>query len=147
MIGPLPEDAQPQPNDDMVPRFTNPHWCATALLGLLLAAPFCSTFAVLAGEVRAPGSLDTIVVQGKRLPESVPDEELQQQVRKTLHDDPFFYDEHVTVTVTNGVVHLEGIVLDASDIKDVLRIIKKKFPGAKRVINELEICREDSDDG
>jgi hypothetical protein len=29
----------------------------------------------------------------------------------------------------------------------VMRIIKKKFPGVKRVINELEVCREDSDDG
>ncbi len=133
----------------MLLRFTNRYWYVTALLGLLLAAPFGSTFALLAGEVSAsaPGSLDTIVVPGTRLPQSVPDEQLKQQVRATLHDDPFFYDEHVTVTVTNGVVHLEGIVLDASDIKDVLRIIKKKFPGVKRVINELEICREDSDDG
>ena len=133
----------------MRPRFTNCRWRAPALLGLLVAAAFCPTFTVLAGEASpsAPGSLDTIVVTGERLQESVRDEQLKQQVKTTLHDDPFFYDEHVTVTVSHGIVHLEGIVLDASDIKDVLRIIKKKFPGVKRVVNELEVCREDSDDG
>jgi hypothetical protein len=46
-----------------------------------------------------------------------------------------------------AAVHLEGFVLDYRDIKDVLRIIKRKFPHVKRVVNELEICREDSDDG
>jgi osmotically-inducible protein OsmY len=83
-------------------------------------------------------------VHGTKFP---PDEELKRDVKRALHEDPFFYDEHVTVTVEKGIVHLEGIVLDPGDIRDVMRIIKKKFPGVKRVINELEVCREDSDDG
>lgn len=106
-------------------------------------------FTVLAAETSLPatGPLQTIVVNGQKLPQPVPDEVLTKQVKTALHDDPFFYDEHVTVTVRNGIVHLEGVVLDAGDIKDVLRIIRRRFPGIKRVVNELEIVREDSDDG
>jgi hypothetical protein len=117
-----------------------------ALLGVMLGALVCPAFAASAGEARAPdaASLQTIVVHGTKFP---PDEELKRDVKRALHEDTFFYDEHVTVTVEKGIVHLEGIVLDPGDIRDVMRIIKKKFPGVKRVINELEVCREDSDDG
>ena len=109
----------------------------------------CPGFTVLAAETSLPatGPLQTIVVNGQKLPQPVPDEVLTKQVKTALHDDPFFYDEHVNITVTNGIVHLEGFVLDYRDIKDVLRLIKRKFPHVKRVVNELEICREDSDDG
>jgi len=69
-----------------------------------------------------------------------PDEEVKRQVETALHDDPYFYDEHVTVTVTNGVVHLEGMVFDASDIPAAVRIIRKKVGDAKRVVEKLEIC-------
>jgi osmotically-inducible protein OsmY len=85
-------------------------------------------------------SLQTIVVTAKRVPETVPDEVVQIRVETALHDDPYFYGEHVTLMVKNGVVHLRGIVFDAGDIQDVRRIIRKKVSGAKRVVNELEIC-------
>jgi hypothetical protein len=129
----------------MTPR----HWCLTAFLGLLLGALFCPTLPISAGEARARtvDPLETIVVKGRRYPEPIPDEELERRVTTALHDDPFFYDEHVTVTVTNGIVHLEGFVLDDDDIRDALRIIRKKFPNAKRVVNELEVCRSSPDDG
>jgi hypothetical protein len=127
-------------------RSTNAPCCVPALLGLLFAALSCKPSGITAGETHlaAVEPLETIVVTGTRLP--VPDEELKRQVTTALHDDPFFYDEHVTVTVQNGVVHLEGFVLDVRDIRDVLRIIRRKFPG-KRVINQLEVSREESDDG
>lgn len=110
---------------------------------------FCPALPARADQARAPSvnPLETIVVTGKRFPESVPDAVLERRVKSALHDDSFFYDEHVTVTVKSGVVHLEGFVLDVGDMQDALRIIRKKFPGVKRVVNELEICREDSDDG
>jgi osmotically-inducible protein OsmY len=54
--------------------------------------------------------------------------------------DPFFYDGRVTVTVKNGVVHLQGMVFDAQDMQDVRRIIKKRVFGVKRQVHELEIC-------
>jgi osmotically-inducible protein OsmY len=115
----------------------------------MLAVLSCRAALVSAGDEATPitAPLQTIVVHGKPYPDSVPDEVLSTQVKSVLHDDPFFYDEHVTIIVTNGIVHLEGFVLDYRDIKDVLRLIKRKFPHLKRVVNELEILREDSDDG
>jgi osmotically-inducible protein OsmY len=102
----------------------------------------------VAGGADASGSsavksLEPIVVTAKRLPEAVPDEVVKARVETALHDDPYFYDEHVIVTVKNGIVRLQGIVFDAGDIQDVKRIIRTKFPGVKRVVNELEICSYD----
>ena len=85
-------------------------------------------------------SLEPIVVTAKRLPEAVPDEVVKIRVETALHNDPYFYDEHVTVTVKNGIVRLEGIVFDVGDIQDARRIIRKKVPGVKRLVNEMEIC-------
>jgi osmotically-inducible protein OsmY len=102
----------------------------------------CWPFAAIADEARAPpvSHVDTVVVTTKRLPELVPDEQLKIQVETALHDDPYFYNEHVTVTVKNGVVHLEGIVFEDGDAQDAKRIIKRKVAGVRRVVNELEIC-------
>jgi BON domain-containing protein len=94
-----------------------------------------------------PDPLDTIIVPGNRIPDAVADEQLRVEVKTVLHDDPYLYDGHVTVTVKDGVVRLEGAVLDYGDIGSVLRIIRKKFPRVKRVVNELEVIREDTDDG
>ncbi len=122
-----------------------PPQCAALLLLLVLYDP---GVALSDNSLRAPTpSLDTVIVPGARLPDAARDEELRVEVKTALHDDPYFYDGHVTVTVERGVVHLEGMVLDYGDIADVLRIIRKKFPGVKRVVNQLEVCREDTDDG
>jgi osmotically-inducible protein OsmY len=75
---------------------------------------------------RSAEPLEPIVVTAKRLPEAVPDEVVKTRVETALHNDPYFYDEHVTVTVKNGVVRLEGIVFDVGDIQDARRIIRKK---------------------
>jgi BON domain len=133
----------------MMPRFTNRAAYARVFPALVLAVLCCPPVAVLADDAAKPtvDPLQTIVVNGNRYRDSVPDEELRRDVKTALHDDPFFYDEHVNITVTDGIVHVEGFVLDYRDIKDVLRIIRRKFPHVKRVVNELEICREDSDDG
>ncbi len=47
-----------------------------------------------------------------------------------------FVDAHVTVTVKDGVVILEGLVFDAWDIVTATRIARK-IPGVKRVFIEL----------
>jgi osmotically-inducible protein OsmY len=67
-------------------------------------------------------------------------------VETALHSAPYFYDGHVTVTVKDGVVHLQGVVFDAWDLQ-VARRISKKIAGAKRVVNELEICSCDGGGG
>ena len=133
----------------MMPRFINRAAYAGVFAALVLAVLSCSAAPVSAHDEPTPAvdPLQTIVVHGKRYPDSVPDEELSREVRTAVHDDPFFYGEHVTITVTNGIVHLEGFVLDYGDVKDVLRLIIRKFPHVKRGVNELEVVREDSDDG
>jgi osmotically-inducible protein OsmY len=105
--------------------------------------------AVSADEMGAPPvkSLETIVVTATRIAEPMVDEVMKQQVQTALHDDPYFYDEHVTVTVKNGVVHLTGMVFDPGDMQDVRRIIRKRISGVKRVVNELEICSCDGGGG
>jgi len=115
----------------------------------VLIALFCPAITLSADHTHAssPEPLDTIIVQGDRFPDAVRDEQLRVEVKTVLHDDPYFYDGHVTVTVKDGVVHLEGAVLDYGDIGSVLRTIGKKFPRLKRVVNELEVVREDTDDG
>jgi len=78
------------------------------------------------------------VVTAKKRPDPVADEKLTEQVEAALHSDPFFYDEHVTVTIRNGVVTLQGIVFDDWDLRDALRL-SRKVAGVKRVVNDLEI--------
>lgn len=133
----------------MMTRSSNDHSCSKALSGLVLIALLGPATTLSADRTRgsAPDPLETILVQGHRFPDAVRDEQLKVEVKTALHDDPFFYDAHVIVIVEDGVVHLEGMVLDYGDIAAVLRIIRKKFPRVKRVTNELEVSRGDSDDG
>jgi osmotically-inducible protein OsmY len=69
---------------------------------------------------------------------SVTDDKLMQRVKTALHTDPYFYDEHVTVSVENGDVVLRGFVTSDWDIRDALRIAKKAA-GGRRVIDDLSI--------
>jgi osmotically-inducible protein OsmY len=70
--------------------------------------------------------------------DSVTDNELGQRVKTALHTDPYFYDEHVTVSVENGDVVLRGFVSSDWDIRDALRIANKAA-GGRRVIDNLSI--------
>lgn len=55
-----------------------------------------------------------------------------------MRSDPFFFDEHITITIMDGVVTLHGIVFDDWDLRSARRIAKR-IPGVKRVINDLEM--------
>ena len=68
----------------------------------------------------------------------VTDDQLRQRVKTALHADPYFYDEHVTVSVENGDVMLGGFVFSDWDIRDALRIAGKAA-GGRRVIDNLSI--------
>jgi len=61
-------------------------------------------------------------------------------VEEALHSDAFFYDEHVTVTVRDGVATLRGIVFDDWDLRQAKRIARK-ITGVRRVLNDLEISQ------
>jgi osmotically-inducible protein OsmY len=76
----------------------------------------------------------------------ITDEALTRQVKETLAEDPWIFPDHITVTVQGGVVRLEGIVGDTGELFRVLRLCRK-IPGARRVINELEMMHNDPDGG
>jgi hypothetical protein len=119
-------------------------------VGTFLFAIFGS-FACLVTAVGAdhaalsPDTIDQIVVTARKRPDPVAEEKMREQVQTALHSDPFFYDEHVTVTIKNGVITLHGIVFDYSDLQNAIRIAKR-VPGVKRVYTDLEIVVGNTDD-
>jgi hypothetical protein len=108
--------------------------------GIAILAGLAVCAAVWADEAHAPANapLQAIVVKARRVPVILPDAEVKERVEAAMHDDPYFLDEHVTVTVKNGVVILEGIVSDPWDLMDATRIARK-IPGVKSVFNNLDL--------
>jgi osmotically-inducible protein OsmY len=68
----------------------------------------------------------------------VADEELRSRVKAALHADPYFYDEHVTVSIEKGAVVLRGFVFSDWDLQAALRIARKAA-GDIRVVDNLSI--------
>jgi osmotically-inducible protein OsmY len=68
----------------------------------------------------------------------IADEKLRMRVQDALHSDPYFYDEHVTVSIKDGAVVLHGFVSSAWDLRDAIRIASKAA-GDRRVIDNLSI--------
>jgi osmotically-inducible protein OsmY len=67
-----------------------------------------------------------------------PNDELCKRVTAALHADPYFYDEHVTVSVQMGVVVLSGFVFSDWDLRDALRLAKEAA-GDNPVVDNLSI--------
>jgi hypothetical protein len=91
----------------------------------------------------ANAGLQEVVIQAKR---QTADEQVTRQVQKTLTDDPWIYSEHITVTTRNGIVRVEGIVGDTGERFRILRLCRK-IPGARRVVDALEMMSNDPDGG
>jgi osmotically-inducible protein OsmY len=68
------------------------------------------------------------------------DESLKQRVTAALHADPYFYDEHVSVSIENGAVVLRGFVASEWDLRDAIRIAGKAA-GGHRVVDDLSITQ------
>jgi len=66
------------------------------------------------------------------------DGKIAERVKAALHADPYFYDQHVTVSVEQGVVVLRGFVFSSWDLRDALRIAGKAA-GDRRVVDNLSI--------
>ncbi len=110
-----------------------------SLLAAVLAASVWWTCALAQRmPASAKSGLDEVVVRGKRQIDPVADARLQRQVEAALAADPYFYSEHVSVTIENGVATLHGIVFDDWDLRNAMRI-SRRIPGVKRVVNDLEI--------
>jgi osmotically-inducible protein OsmY len=87
---------------------------------------------------QAGDRLDPIVVTAKKRQDRVADEVLTKNVQVALHSNPYFNDEHVTVTIKNGVVTLEGIVFDDWDVRTAIRIARK-IAGVRRVVTDFYV--------
>jgi osmotically-inducible protein OsmY len=81
---------------------------------------------------------DSVAVSALRGAAVLSDGELEKRVKAALHSDPYFYDEHVTVSVEQGAVVLRGFVFSDSDIRDAIRIASKAA-GDRRVVDNLSI--------
>jgi len=84
---------------------------------------------------------DTVTVTAERL-HQVADKQLAQDVKTALRSNPIVDDNHVTITVKNGVVTMQGFVQDAWDLM-ALRRVTKKVPGVKRIVNDVELVLND----
>jgi osmotically-inducible protein OsmY len=72
--------------------------------------------------------------------DSVTDDELRTRVRTALHSDPYFYDQHVNVSVENGDVVLRGFVFSDWDLQDAIRIAGHAAQH-RTVVDDLSIER------
>jgi osmotically-inducible protein OsmY len=86
----------------------------------------------------AQGQLNGILVSAQRERDAAADRALEHTTAAALHANPYFYDAHVSITVSNGVATLHGIVFDDWDLRTALRLARK-VPGVRRVVNDLEI--------
>jgi osmotically-inducible protein OsmY len=89
----------------------------------------------LAASVSPSQSVTAPATQGT---DSMTDEELRQRVQAALHSAPYFYDQHVNVSVENGVVALRGFVFSDWDLRDAMRIASRAA-GQRQVVDDLSI--------
>ena len=92
---------------------------------------------------RTPSALAEVIVTARVHPT---DEQVTAQVERALTDDPYVYAQHVTVTLSKGVLMCQGIVGDSAELHRVLRICRGAS-GSKRVIVELQINDSSADGG
>jgi osmotically-inducible protein OsmY len=81
-------------------------------------------------------ALDSISVTARRISQA--DQLLTTQVAAALRTDKFADDDHVTVTVRDGVVTLHGLVLDYWDVQALKRLCRK-VAGVNKVVNDLDV--------
>jgi osmotically-inducible protein OsmY len=106
-----------------------------AVSGLAGFAAPASAQNVAVAAVSQSDSTEASATQGA---ESVTDDELRNRVQTALHSDPYFYDEHVSVSVEKGVVVLHGFVFSDWDLRDALRIASRAAP-QRTVVDDLSI--------
>jgi osmotically-inducible protein OsmY len=122
----------------------NISWKRRILVVCCYLGPAVSGFGGLASRAEAqnaaPASSGSVSIAAPTTQgaDRLTDEELKKRVKAALHNDPYFYDEHVTVSVEKGVVVLRGFVFSDWDLRDAIRIAKKAA-GDRQVIDNLTI--------
>lgn len=113
---------------------------------LVLLASFLGAVGTCLGQDAAqrtdPVAAEVVVIQAQR----EADEQVTLQVEKTLTEDRWIFADHLTVTTRNGVVEIEGIVQDTAEWLRILRLARKT-PGARRVVDRMEMLHNDPDGG
>jgi len=84
------------------------------------------------------GGSESVAVSALQGASAFKDGALERRVKAALHADPYFYDEHVTVSIEHGAVVLHGFVFGASDSQDAIRIASRAA-GGRRVVDDLSI--------
>jgi osmotically-inducible protein OsmY len=92
----------------------------------------------LAGFATPVGAQNAAAPAMSQGADSATDDELGKRVQAALHSDPYFYDEHVSVSVENGDVVLRGFVFSDWDLRDAIRIARQAA-GDRRVVDNLSI--------
>jgi osmotically-inducible protein OsmY len=110
-------------------------YLGSAVSGLACFAASADAQTLAAMSVSPSQSVTAPAAQGT---ESMTDEELRQRVQAALHSAPYFYDQHVNVSVENGVVALRGFVFSDWDLRDAIRIAGRAA-GERRVVDDLSI--------
>jgi osmotically-inducible protein OsmY len=75
---------------------------------------------------------------GQCPPGAVSGQASRDRVQAALHADPYFYDEHVTVSIENDNIVLRGFVFSDWDLMDALRIATRAACN-QRVIDDLSV--------
>jgi osmotically-inducible protein OsmY len=113
-----------------------------AALGVAALAGLSSAPAQTARTPRSERGTPEIVITATR----EADEAVTAKVVQVLHDDPYIFADHVTVTTENGIVRVEGIIGDAGERYRIMRLCRR-IPGARRVVDALEVMNNDPDGG
>jgi osmotically-inducible protein OsmY len=98
-----------------------------AFTSLVEAQTTLSNTVSRSSTIAAPTSLD-----------AASNETLATQIRAALRADRYLDDDHIYVSIENGVVTLGGLVFDDWDLRSAMRIARKAA-GDRLVIDNLSI--------
>jgi hypothetical protein len=107
--------------------------------GLLLAATLGAALLVgppplVARAIPAGSKLEEVVITARKEADAA----LTARVLQVLQDDPYVFADHIEVVTENGVVRLEGIALDVTDMYRAVDLARR-IAGKRRVVNEIEL--------
>jgi osmotically-inducible protein OsmY len=107
------------------------------MLGAAVLVVFVPAWGQTASSRRAEERTPEVVISATR----ANDEAITAKVVQTMHADPYLFADHVTVVTEGGVVRLQGVVTDVTDLYRAL-YLARRIAGARRVRNEIELITD-----
>jgi osmotically-inducible protein OsmY len=107
------------------------------MLGAAVLAVFAPAWGQTASSKRPEERTPEVVISATR----ASDEAITARVVQTMHDDPYLFADHVTVVTEGGVVRLQGVVTDLTDLYRAM-YLARKIAGSRRVRNEIELITD-----